>query len=101
MTTLSLEASPHAARRADFERDQKWPDTPQNRRLLAAYETASEKSSRCAVAALKAERADWPNVPQYKAQAAHWETVAETLGAVLGKEIDAGKDEIILTDHWE
>lgn len=54
-----------------------------NRRLLAAYEAASEKSSRNAVAALKAERTGWPDVPQYKAKAAHWETVADTLGAVL------------------
>ncbi len=101
MPNLSLEACPHAARRNEFERNQEWPDTPQNRRLLAAYEVASENSSKCAVAALKAERADWPNVPQYKARAAHWETVTETLGAVLSMEIDAGAEEIILTDHWE
>lgn len=68
MSNLSLEGCPHAARRNEFERNQEWPDTPRNRRLLAACEAASENSSRHAVAALKTERAGWPNVPRCKAR---------------------------------
>lgn len=37
MSTLSLAGSTHAISRHDFEQNQEWPDTPQNRRLLAAY----------------------------------------------------------------
>lgn len=101
MSTLSLEGRIHAISRADFERDQTWSDTPQNRRLLSAYEMACEKSARCAIAALRAERAEQPNATQYKAKATHWETVAEILAAVLNMEIDGGRDEILLTDHWD
>lgn len=40
MSTLSLARCTHAVNRSDFERDQQWPDTPQNRRLLATYGAA-------------------------------------------------------------
>lgn len=100
MTTLSLAGCTHAISRSDFERDQQWPDTPQNRRLLAAYGAACERSSNCAIAALSAERSGWTDVDQYKAKAAHWETVANTLGAVLSMEIDEGREELLLPDPW-
>ncbi len=45
MSTLSLAGSTHAISRHDFEQNQEWPDTPQNRRLLAAYGAACELSS--------------------------------------------------------
>lgn len=100
MSTLSLAGSTHAISRSDFEQDQQWPDTPQNRHLLAAYTTACERSSSCAVAALSAERGGWNDVEQYKAKAAHWEAVASTLGAVLSMEIDGGREDILLPDPW-
>ncbi|OPD98669.1 hypothetical protein AO994_30385 [Pseudomonas aeruginosa] len=100
MSTLSLAGCTHAIGRSDFEQNQQWPDTPQNRRLLAAYGAACEKSSNCAVAALSAERGGWSDVDRYKAKAAHWETVANTLGAVLSMEIDEGREEIMLPDPW-
>lgn len=100
MSTLSLAGSAHAISRSDFEPDQEWPDTPQNRRLLAAYGVVCERSSKCAVTALTAERAGWADVAQYKAKAVHWETVATTLGAVLSMEIDGGQEEILLPDPW-
>lgn len=101
MSTLSLAGSTHAISRHDFEQNQEWPDTPQNRRLLAAYGAACERSSTSAIAALSAERGGWRDVDQRKAQAAHWETVANTLGAVLSMEIEKGREEIILPDPWQ
>ncbi|MBA6105909.1 hypothetical protein [Pseudomonas monteilii] len=101
MSTLSLAGSTHAVSRHDFEQNQEWPDTPQNRRLLSAYGAACERSSTAAVAALNAERGGWTDVDQYKAKAAHWETVANTLGAVLSMEIEKGREEILLPDPWQ
>lgn len=83
MPTIPLEGFTHVACRDDFERNQEWPDTPENRCLLAGYETASRNSSMYARSALKAEREESPNTQKCKAQAAYWETVAETLEAVL------------------
>lgn len=100
MSTLSLAGCTHAISRLDFEQDQQWPDTPQNRHLLAAYGAACEQSSNCAIAALTAERGGWRNVEEYKAKAAHWETVANTLGAVLSMEIHGGRESILLPDPW-
>lgn len=100
MSTLSLAGSTHTISRHDFEQNQEWPDTPQNRRLLAAYGSACELSSTSAVAALNAERGGWTDVGQYKAKAAHWETVAETLMSVLSMEIEKGREEILLPDPW-
>lgn len=100
MPTISLGGFTHAACRADFERNQEWPDTPENRRLLAGYETASRNSSMYARAALKAEREESPNTQKCKAQAAYWETVAETLEAVLSMVISGGDEEIALSDPW-
>lgn len=90
MPTISLEGFTHPASRAYFERNQEWPDTPENRRLLAGYETASRNSSMYARVALKAEREESPNTHKCKAQAAYWETVAETLEAVLSMVITGG-----------
>lgn len=100
MPTISLEGFTHAADRAYFERDQEWPDTPENLRLLGGYETASRNSSMYARAALKAEREESPNTQKCKAQAGYWETVAETLEAVLSMVIEGGNEEIALSDPW-
>lgn len=100
MSTLSLAGCTHAISRSDFEQDQQWPDTPRNRRLLAAYGTACDRSSNCAISALSAERGGWTDVDHYKAKAAHWETVASTLAAVLSMEIDEATVEILLPDPW-
>ncbi|MDD1016962.1 hypothetical protein [Pseudomonas rubra] len=100
MSTICLEGFTHAASRAYFERNQEWPDTPENRRLLAGYEATSRNSSRYAIAALKAEREESPNIQKCKAQAAYWETVAETLEAVLSMVIAGGAEEIVLSDPW-
>lgn len=93
MSTLSLAGCTHTVSRSDLERDQQWPDTPQNLRLLAAYGAVCERSSNCAIAALSAERGGWADVDHYKVKAAHWETVASPLGAVLSMEIDEGREE--------
>lgn len=101
MPTLSLDDYVHARTRNYFEKGQEWDDTAQNRQLLAAYDSACEKSSSFAISSLHAEKVGWSDADQLKIKAGHWQVVVDTLSAVLSMEIDGGKTEILLPDPWE